>query len=103
MCQQRKSLASFVLAAFVCILRSCFIFSVALLLCNAHQMVTDELTEAKSTTKTKTQVNAATGAIEVVEVTTAASVEPVYCYCRRGAFGEMIGCESDECVSRWCQ
>ncbi|GAA5886312.1 hypothetical protein JCM6882_001600 [Rhodosporidiobolus microsporus] len=27
--------------------------------------------------------------------------EPVYCYCRRVSFGEMIACENDDCPREW--
>ena len=26
---------------------------------------------------------------------------PVYCFCRRPAFGEMIGCDDDACLLEW--
>ena len=27
--------------------------------------------------------------------------EPIYCYCQRVSFGEMIGCDDDECKMEW--
>jgi inhibitor of growth protein 4 len=27
--------------------------------------------------------------------------EPVYCFCRRVAFGEMIACDNDDCLIEW--
>lgn len=27
--------------------------------------------------------------------------EPVYCFCRRVYFGDMIGCDNDDCEIEW--
>ena len=27
--------------------------------------------------------------------------ENLYCFCQRGSFGEMIGCDSDDCKYEW--
>jgi hypothetical protein len=27
--------------------------------------------------------------------------EPVYCFCQRVAFGEMVGCDNDDCAREW--
>ena len=27
--------------------------------------------------------------------------EPVYCYCQRVSFGEMIACDNEECAIEW--
>lgn len=29
------------------------------------------------------------------------SSEPVYCYCQKGSFGEMVGCDGTECEREW--
>lgn len=29
------------------------------------------------------------------------SNEPVYCFCRRVAFGEMIACDNEDCLIEW--
>ena len=28
-------------------------------------------------------------------------LEPVYCYCQRVSFGEMIACDNDNCAIEW--
>ena len=27
--------------------------------------------------------------------------EPVYCFCQRHSFGEMVGCDNDDCQYEW--
>ena len=34
-------------------------------------------------------------------IPTADPNEPVYCTCRRVSFGQMVGCDNDDCLTEW--
>lgn len=35
------------------------------------------------------------------QINKAVSIEPVFCVCRRIAFGEMIACDNEDCLIEW--
>lgn len=41
------------------------------------------------------------GAAAMADAEAGDLVEPVYCYCRQVAFGDMIGCDNPDCATEW--
>ena len=65
-----------------------------------HLFTIDAHSSAKNK-KTKKNKKMEEIPVEELPIPTADPNEPVYCTCRRVSFGQMVGCDNDDCLTEW--